>query len=707
MVRRVVFLGHDAFLATTLRTLLDPDDRLAEVDGVDGWQDIRQDEIDAVVVDLPSTVRLQAVEDVRSTYGGRLILLDPADNPVSVPNEYDCLVIKRPDVQALWNLAANGLGSPSLPSEAADAGLALDPDSAPAPTGQEPADNSTPELAEAGQEPPWMWRSHRYHPTDPTEPAPVPGEPTHAEESGAPTPKGQPPSVPLLSSNPEDQSTDWDSIQVEEISGRRPVILDASTIDQPLPPALLQAYDGDLPQFAAVEIAERLRADIIVLLLDNGMGVMEVFGAVGVSPVDWRLSVEYSRDIMRELSRTSVELIEDTNKARQDLDGIPGSQAETLLMTALVHDHSWIGVLIAGRNRGQAAVPNGGFTDEDVRTLIAVADAVSPSLDGVILLRRLEWELKAGNNSAPAEPGPATVAEASGGNTVPAPMPSPGLWSTLPVEAAGSALSKQDVPAQAAQSDGAADIGRAAPMLLGYLSTLAVIELAGSSPLVSVPVAAASYGLLALLLCLALRVTGDQRVALLLPPLVAVSIVRLVTLAALPGDVRPLLRLVVVGVPALVAIAIAARQRSPAWSLLQPHTGGWPGQLLVALVGVPSALFVWAIAAPAVQVRGDASTMTAAVVLVIFAALPEELLFRGLLVPAAVDVVGGWGIPFAAAVYALAFLNGGSIRTVLLAFLLGVVLGWCRQMTGSVVGVIGAHGLLNIIVFLLLPAPGI
>src|SRR5215204_1307554 len=110
MVRHVVLLGHDASLAGTLRMLLDPDDRLTEVDGVEGWQHVRQDEIDAVVVDLPSTVRLQAVEEVRSTYGGRLILLDPADDPVSVPSEYDGLVIKRPDLDALWNLPDNGQG---------------------------------------------------------------------------------------------------------------------------------------------------------------------------------------------------------------------------------------------------------------------------------------------------------------------------------------------------------------------------------------------------------------------------------------------------------------------------------------------------------------------------------------------------------------------------------------------------------------------
>jgi membrane protease YdiL (CAAX protease family) len=675
MTRHVVLVGHDASLATTIRSLLDPDDRLAEVHGVEGWRHVRQDEIDAVVVDLPSSVRLQAVEEVRSTYGGRLILLDPTDDPVSVPGEYDCLVVQRPDVEALSNLADYGRGLSTKASQVAKAGPTARTGSAPAPS----------------------------------ESAPAGTVPADAQEGGLPTPEGQPPSGPtLFPPSLEDQSTDRDSIVRQMLSAQRPGIVDPSETDRPFWTAPLQADDRDVPQSVAVEIAERLRADVVVVLLDNGAGLMEASGGVGLTPMDVRLDVEYGHDAMRELFWTSIRLIEDTNRVgRRALAGIPGSHAETLLMAMLVHDHSWFGVLIAGRKRSQAGVPAEVFTDADVRSLVAIGEAATRSLHAVVLLRRLEWELKTGKNSMPAEPGPATVAEASGADTARASMPSPEPYSTLPVQTARSAPSTQDVAAQAAQSAGAADTGRAAPMLLGYLSTLAVIELAGSSPLVSVPVAAASYGLLALLLCLALRVTGDQRVAVLLPPLVAVSVVRLVTLAALPGDVSPLLRLVVVGVPALVAIAMAVRQRSPAWWLLRPHTGGWPGQLLVALVGIPSAFFVWAIAPPAVQVRGDATTMTAAVVLVIFAALPEELLYRGLLVPAAADVVGGWGILFAAAVYALTFLNGGSIRTVVLAFLLGVVLGWCRQLTGSVVGVIGAHSLLNVLVFLLLPAPGV
>jgi membrane protease YdiL (CAAX protease family) len=718
MARHVVLLGNDASLATTLRTLLGPDDRLAEVDGVEGWQRVRQGEIDAVVVDLPSAVRLQVVDEVRSTYGGRLILLYPADDPLPVPSEYDCLVIKRPDVGALWRLATTSRRLPTAPSEVAEARPTADTGSVPAPTSRRSADSPTPEPPEVGQ-PPWMWRSRRYRSAGPTEPALGPDglgaagtSPVRAEEGGVPTPKGQPPSVPTLPPSLENQSTNWDSILLQTISAERPVILDASQIEQLLSTARLQEYDREVPQSAAAEVAKWLRADVVVLLLDNGQEQMEVFGGVGLTPADWRLTVEYSHDVMRELFRTSIVLIEDTDRVhRKVLAGIPGSRAQTLLMAMLVHDHSWIGVLIAARNRSQTGVPTEVFTDADIRTLIAVVHAVSPSLHAVVLLRRIEQGLKAGENSMPAEPGPATVAEAGTAASASASMSPPGPYSTPPVQSAQAALSAQSDPARAPQAVRAVDTrsgttGRAAAMLSAYLIALAAVDLTGSSPVISVPVAVMSHGLLALLLCVALRMVAGQGIAVLVPPLVAISVARLVTLGALPVDVSPLTRLVVVGVLTLVAVAIAARQRSPEWRLLRPLAGGWPGQLVVGLVGIPSALVVWAIAPPSVEVRGGASTMVAATVLVIFAALPEELLYRGLLVPAAAAVVGPWGVPFASATYALAYVTGGSITTVLLAFLLGLVLGWCRQLTGSVVGVIGAHSLLNVIVYLLLPDSG-
>jgi len=154
-------------------------------------------------------------------------------------------------------------------------------------------------------------------------------------------------------------------------------------------------YERDLPQIAASEIAKRVRADVIVLLLDNGQGTMEVSGEVGLTPAERQMSVEYSRDVMRELFRAGVGLIEDTDRVRGALAGIPGSGAETLIMVPLVHERLGFGVLMAGRDRGRTGTPTEVFTDTDVEALMGFADAVASSLRTAVLLRHLKGQLSA------------------------------------------------------------------------------------------------------------------------------------------------------------------------------------------------------------------------------------------------------------------------------------------------------------------------
>jgi hypothetical protein len=157
----------------------------------------------------------------------------------------------------------------------------------------------------------------------------------------------------------------------------------------------LEFYERDLPQIAAAETARRVRADVVVLLLDNGEGLMEVSGGVGLTPAERRLSVEYSRDVMRELFRAGVGLIEDTDRVRGALAGIPGSRAETLVMVPLVHERLGFGVLMAGRNRSQTGVPTEVFTDVEIEVLMGFADAAAASLRTAVLLRHLKGQLRA------------------------------------------------------------------------------------------------------------------------------------------------------------------------------------------------------------------------------------------------------------------------------------------------------------------------
>jgi hypothetical protein len=152
-------------------------------------------------------------------------------------------------------------------------------------------------------------------------------------------------------------------------------------------------YERELPQSAAYEIAERVRADVTVLLLDNGQGIMEVAGGVGLTPDDRRLTVEYRREIMRELFWAGVGLIEDTDRVRGALTGIPGSRAETLLLVPLVHDRLGFGALMAGRNRSTTDKPAEVFTDRDVQALMGFADAIVESLRTAVLIRRLKGQL--------------------------------------------------------------------------------------------------------------------------------------------------------------------------------------------------------------------------------------------------------------------------------------------------------------------------
>ena len=154
-------------------------------------------------------------------------------------------------------------------------------------------------------------------------------------------------------------------------------------------------YERDLPQIAASEIAKRVRADVIVVLLDNGQGVMEVLGGVGLTADERQLSVEYSHDLMRELFRAGVGLIEDTDRVRGALAGIPGSRAETLVMVPLVHERLGFGVLVAGRDRRATGRPAEVFTDRDVQALMGFARANAESLRAAVLLRRLKGQLSA------------------------------------------------------------------------------------------------------------------------------------------------------------------------------------------------------------------------------------------------------------------------------------------------------------------------
>ena len=119
MSRHVVLLRRDPSLGLALRALLHGTGRVTELLTIQAWSALPAETVDAVVIDLPTPRRTQAIDLVRSAFDGRLVLvLDPSDDPAAVPSHHACSIVQRPfEIVELWHLvttdpASNGEQGP-------------------------------------------------------------------------------------------------------------------------------------------------------------------------------------------------------------------------------------------------------------------------------------------------------------------------------------------------------------------------------------------------------------------------------------------------------------------------------------------------------------------------------------------------------------------------------------------------------------------
>lgn len=148
----------------------------------------------------------------------------------------------------------------------------------------------------------------------------------------------------------------------------------------------------DPPEAVAGRLAERLEADTVALLLDNNKGLLEVAGGIGLTAVERKLQVEYSHEVLLELFRVGVGLIEDTEHVRSLIRGIPGCNSQSLVMVPLVHEGHGFGALIIGRT-SPPGQPRPEFTEPEIEALMDFADDVAAPLRSTVLLRRLKGQL--------------------------------------------------------------------------------------------------------------------------------------------------------------------------------------------------------------------------------------------------------------------------------------------------------------------------
>jgi GAF domain-containing protein len=117
-----------------------------------------------------------------------------------------------------------------------------------------------------------------------------------------------------------------------------------------------------------------------------------VAGAVGLTAAERQLQVGYGHDVLLELFRVGVGLIEDTERVRPLIRGIPGSRSQSLVMVPLVHEGHGFGALIIGRSNPPGQ-PRPEFTEPEIEALMDFADDVAAPLRSTILLRKLKGQL--------------------------------------------------------------------------------------------------------------------------------------------------------------------------------------------------------------------------------------------------------------------------------------------------------------------------
>ncbi len=130
-----------------------------------------------------------------------------------------------------------------------------------------------------------------------------------------------------------------------------------------------------------------------------------------------------------------------------------------------------------------------------------------------------------------------------------------------------------------------------------------------------------------------------------------------------------------------------------------------PVQLVVALTGVLFGVVEYFILGP----EAIATEFTwqeiwlPALLFLLCTGFVEEFIFRGVLQRTALGAFGGWGIVYVSLLFAILHMGFLSWIDVAFVFVVALFFGWVVKETGSLLGVTLAHGITNIVLYLVLP----
>jgi membrane protease YdiL (CAAX protease family) len=186
------------------------------------------------------------------------------------------------------------------------------------------------------------------------------------------------------------------------------------------------------------------------------------------------------------------------------------------------------------------------------------------------------------------------------------------------------------------------------------------------------------------------------------------SLMRLVSLTVTVVDLPQGLWLVMIGLPTLLATVLVMRAAPTGVGLLFGTPSDAPLQVIVALSGLVHGVVLYLILRPAalVSVAEPGQVVAAVLVLVVFVAALEEVIFRGVIQSVASKITGSQAaaVFIGSVVYACMFVSADSFLAPLAMFAIGLLFGATVAYTKSLWGVTGAHALMIVGLLIVWPA---
>lgn len=247
-------------------------------------------------------------------------------------------------------------------------------------------------------------------------------------------------------------------------------------------------------------------------------------------------------------------------------------------------------------------------------------------------------------------------------------------------------------------------VARPAWMLGGYIAWLTLAELISTlgDPRIGLTLHA---GLLIALIYHAARNLEDPFHHLLLA-LAFAPLIRLMSYSLPLAGFPQITWYFIISLPLFVAAWLAARIMGYSEADLGLRAGSLPIQILVALTGFTFGYAEYRILAPEPLIESLTwqNMWLPALVLLVSTGFLEELVFRGLMQRTADTVLGErLGLLLVAFVFAVLHVGYKSVLDVVFVFAVALFFGWIVQKTGSLLGVTFAHGLTNVMLFLIMP----